>query len=166
MYICYDDVNHLHKWQCVGRVVRKVGRVLDHVFAAVLHRGSIFQPATSHHQDHHLNFINKTGVWLSIVLGWYHDNNCVNTNIIIISSVRSSSGYHGLIEIRSAAPTFSNFSNSSDSKVKVKVKGPNMCYIFEKHGIQGYWIWHSRVSNVKYTNTRLHKYANTQIQSA
>ena len=37
-------------------------------------------------------------------------------------------------------PTFSNFSNSSDSKVKVKVKGPNMCYIFEKHGIQGYQI--------------------------
>ena len=59
-----------------------------------------------------------------------------------ISSVRSSSGYHGLIEIRSAAaaPTFSDFSNSSDSKVKVKVKGPNMCYIFEKHGIQGYRI--------------------------
>ena len=60
----------------------------------------------------------------------------------LVSSVRSSSGYHGLIEIRSAAaaPTFSNFSNSSDSKVKVKVKGPNMCYIFEKHGIQGYQI--------------------------
>ena len=62
-----------------------------------------------------------------------------------VSSVRSSSGYHGLIETRSAAAaaaqaTFSNFSNSSDSKVKVKVKGPNMCYIFEKHGIQGYRI--------------------------
>ena len=60
-----------------------------------------------------------------------------------VSSVRSSSGYHGLIEIRSSSsskPTFSNFSNSSDSKVKVKVKGPNMCYIFEKHGIQGYRI--------------------------
>ena len=27
-----------------------------------------------------------------------------------------------------------------DSKVKVKAKGPNMCYIFEKHGIQGYRI--------------------------
>ena len=84
---------------------------------------------------------------------------------LFVSSVRSSSGYHGLIEIRAAA-TFSNLSNSSDSKVKVKVKGPNMCYIFEKHGIRGYQIWHSRVSNVKYTNTRLHKYANTQIQSA
>ena len=36
--------------------------------------------------------------------------------------------------------TFSDFSNSSESKVKVKVKGPNMCYIFEKHGIQGYQI--------------------------
>ena len=64
---------------------------------------------------------------------------------MFISSVRSSSGYHGLIEIRSAAaapPTFPNFSNSSDSKVKVKVKvkGPNMCYIFEKHWIQGYRI--------------------------
>ena len=63
----------------------------------------------------------------------------------IISSVRSSSVYQGLIEIeRSSKATFSNFSNSSDSKVKVKVKvkvkGPNMCYIFEKHGIQGYRI--------------------------
>ena len=86
-------------------------------------------------------------------------------HIYFISSVRSSSGYHGLIEIRSSSKaTFSNFSNSSDSKVKVKI--PNMCYIFEKHGIQGYRIWHSRVSNVKYTNTQLHKYANTQIQSA
>ena len=46
------------------------------------------------------------------------------------------------IPAAAAAPTFSNFSNSSDSKVKVKVKvkGPNMCYIFEKHGIQGYRI--------------------------
>ena len=71
---------------------------------------------------------------------------------IFVSSVRSSSVYQGLIEIRRAAePTFSNFSNSSDSKVKVKVKvkgpnmcivlkRPNMCYIFEKHGIQGYQI--------------------------
>ena len=58
----------------------------------------------------------------------------------IISSVRSSSVYHGLIEIQRSATTFSDFSNSSDSKVKVKVKGPNMCYIFEKHGIQGYRI--------------------------
>ena len=57
----------------------------------------------------------------------------------LISSVRSSSGYHGLIEIRQQQQaTFSNFSNSSDSKVKVK--GPNMCYIFEKHGIRGYQI--------------------------
>ena len=47
-------------------------------------------------------------------------------------------------------------------KVKVKVKGPNMCYIFEKHGIQGYRIWHSRVSNVKYTNTQICKYTNTK----
>ena len=59
-------------------------------------------------------------------------------HISIISSVRSSSVYHGLLE--GAAATFSNFSNSSDSKVKVKVKGPNMCYIFEKHWIQGYRI--------------------------
>ena len=57
-----------------------------------------------------------------------------------ISSVRSSSGYHGLIEIQRSKATFSNFSDSSDSKMKVKVKGPNMCYIFEKHGIQGYRI--------------------------
>ena len=42
--------------------------------------------------------------------------------------------------IPSSKPTFSDFSNFSDSKVKVKVKGPNMCYIFEKHGIQGYRI--------------------------
>ena len=58
-----------------------------------------------------------------------------------VSSVRSSSGYHGLLHTRKQ-PTFSDFSNSSHSKVKVKVKmkGPNMCYIFEKHGIQGYRI--------------------------
>ena len=41
---------------------------------------------------------------------------------------------------RDPQATFSNFSNSSDSKAKVKVKGPNKCYIFEKHGIQGYQI--------------------------
>ena len=58
---------------------------------------------------------------------------------LFVSSVRSSSVYHGLLHIRKQA-TFSDFSNSSDSKVKVKVKGPNMCYIFEKHGIQGYRI--------------------------
>ena len=54
------------------------------------------------------------------------------TKVKFISSVRSSSGYQGLIRTYPAQqqPTFSNFSNSSDSKVKVKVKGPNMCYIF------------------------------------
>ena len=61
------------------------------------------------------------------------------TSFFFVSSVRSSSGYHGLLHTRKQ-PTFSDFSNSSDSKVKVKVKGPNMCYIFEKHGIQGYRI--------------------------
>ena len=62
--------------------------------------------------------------------------------LYFVSSVRSSSGYQGLIRTYPAQqqPTFSNFSNSSDSKVKVKVKGPSMCYIFEKHGIQGYRI--------------------------
>ena len=79
---------------------------------------------------------------------------------------------------------------NTNAKIKV-LKRPNMCYIFEKHGIQGYqiWneghkghaghhelyfllrvqgyqIWHSRVSNVKYTKTQTHKYANAQIQSA
>ena len=62
----------------------------------------------------------------------------------------------------SSTATFSNSSNSSDSIVKVKVKGPKMCYIFGKHGIQGYQIWHSRVSNVKYTNTQIRKYTNTK----
>ena len=58
---------------------------------------------------------------------------------------------------------FLSFCATRDSKVKVKVKGPNMCYIFEKHGIQGYWIWHSCVSNAKYTNTRLHFFGNIFI---
>ena len=52
--------------------------------------------------------------------------------IIIISSVRSSSVYHGLLHtyIHTYIPTiFSDFSDSSD-----------MCYIFEKHWIQGYQI--------------------------
>ena len=42
-------------------------------------------------------------------------------------------------------------------KYKV-LKRQNMCYIFEKHGIQGYQLWHSRVSNVKYTKAQIHKY--------
>ena len=69
-------------------------------------------------------------------------DNLQREQMCFISSVRSSSGYHGLIRTYPAQqqPTFSDFSNSSDSKVKVKVKGPNMCYIFEKHGIQGYRI--------------------------
>merc|ERR1712113_1361999 len=78
---------------------------------------------------------------------WCQSFNRQLTNIV--SSVRSSSGYHGLIEIRSKA-TFSNFSNSSDSKVKVKVKGPNMCYIFEKHWIQGYRICDIPVCQIHY----------------
>ena len=40
-----------------------------------------------------------------------------------------------------------------------------MYYIFEIHGGQGYQIWHSGVSNGKYINTQIHKYANTQTQS-
>ena len=76
-----------------------------------------------------------------------------------VSFVRSSSVYHGLLHTQ-LKPTFSNFSNSSDSKV---LKIPNMCYIFEKHGIQTNYIWHSRASNVKYTNTQIHKYTNTQV---
>ena len=75
------------------------------------------------------------------VCGWvdnFVNDNCSSVDLFF-SSVRSSSVYHGLLHIRKQA-TFSNFSNSSDSKGKVKVKGPNMCYIFEKHGIQGYQI--------------------------
>ena len=73
---------------------------------------------------------------MGLILYWFHLNGGV------VSSVRSSSGYHGLLRtyVHTQQPTFSNFSNSSDSKVKVKVKGPTMCYIFEKHGIQGYRI--------------------------
>ena len=52
----------------------------------------------------------------------------------LVSSVRSLSVYHDPAQHKAT------FSNSSDSKVKVKVKGPNMCYIFETHGIQGYQI--------------------------
>ena len=40
-------------------------------------------------------------------------------------------------------------------KYKV-LKRQNMCYIFKKHGIQGFQIWHSLVSNVKYTNMHIH----------
>ena len=75
----------------------------------------------------------------------------------IISSVRSSSVYQGLIEIeRSSKATFSNFSNSSDSKV---FKRPNMCYIFWK-------AWDSRISNMTFPciKCKIHiisKYANT-----
>ena len=40
------------------------------------------------------------------------------------------------IPAAAAAPTFSNFSNSLDSKVKVKVKGPNMCFFFKSMGFK------------------------------
>ena len=36
-------------------------------------------------------------------------------------------------------PLFQIFKNSSDSRVS---KRPNMCYLFEKRGMQGYQIWH------------------------
>ena len=35
------------------------------------------------------------------------------------------------------------------------LKRPNICYIFYKHGMQGYQIWYSRESN---ENTQIHKY--------
>ena len=62
--------------------------------------------------------------------------------IILYTSLLAPSGALVFIMVYyiPAATTFPNFSNSSDSKVKVKVKGPNMCYIFEKHWIQGYRI--------------------------
>ena len=81
------------------------------------------------------------------------------TSSSFITFVRSSSGNHGLLHTQQ--PTFSNFSNSSDSKVKE----PNMCNIFEKHGIQGYRIC-IKCKIHKYTITLIRKYTNTQIQSA
>ena len=42
----------------------------------------------------------------------------------------------------------------SDSK---ELKRPHMCYIFEKHGIQGYQIY-IKCKIHKYTNTLIHKY--------
>ena len=58
--------------------------------------------------------------------------------VFLISSVRSSSVYHGLNYIPAAArPLCLDFSDSSESKV---LKRPNKCFIFEKHGIQGYQI--------------------------
>ena len=64
-----------------------------------------------------------------------------------------------IYNIPSAGHFFQFFSNSLDSKV---LKRPNMCYIFEKHEIQGYQIWHSPVSNVIYTNTQKCKYTNAK----
>ena len=58
-----------------------------------------------------------------------------------------------------------NYKYTQIRKYKV-LKRPYMCYIFEKHGIQRYQIWHSLISYVKYINTWIHKYATTQIQSA
>ena len=60
--------------------------------------------------------------------------------LLLAPSGALHSGYHGLLHTQQRQATFSNFSNSSDSKVKVKVRGPNIYYIFEKHGIQGYQI--------------------------
>ena len=72
---------------------------------------------------------------------------------VIQYSLAPSSVYPGLLQ--TLQQRSSHFPNFSDSQV---LNRPNMCYIFVKHWIQGYQIWHSRVSNVKYTNT--------QIQSA
>ena len=60
---------------------------------------------------------------------------CCCSSLFFVSSVRSSSVYHGLLHTRSAAQR-------------------NMCYIFEKHGIQENQMWHACVSNVKCTNTQ------------
>ena len=51
--------------------------------------------------------------------------------------------------------------NTQIHKYKV-LRRPNMCYIFEKHGIQGYQIRHSRVSNARYTNIQICKYTKTK----
>ena len=72
---------------------------------------------------------------------------------VIQYSLAPSSVYPGLLQ--TLQQRISHFPNFSVSQV---LNRPNMCYIFEKQWIQGYQIWHSRVSNVKYTNT--------QIQSA
>ena len=54
------------------------------------------------------------------------------TQHLFVSSVRSCSVYHGLIEIQRSKATFSNFSifsSSADSKVLKRPKA-NVCYIF------------------------------------
>ena len=99
-------------------------------------------------------------IW-NLTLNNRHRHNLQSSLYLLnfVSSVRSSSGYDGLIEIRSSSSsssskaTFSNISNSSDSK---ELKRPNICFIFEKHEIQRYQIWHSVY--VKHTNTQIHKY--------
>ena len=61
-----------------------------------------------------------------------------SNHYIIVSSVRSSSVYHGLLRTYPAQqqPTFSDFSNSSDSKVKVKEKDPTCALFFKSMGFK------------------------------
>ena len=96
-------------------------------------QGKRAQPST-----HDFNHIVTDVIILLLCIIFFFIMRSYILHILFVSSVRSSSVYHGLLE--GSAATFSNFSNSSDSKVKVKVKGPNMSYIFEKHWIQGYRI--------------------------
>ena len=62
--------------------------------------------------------------------------------------VKGSGVYPGILETQQWSHFF------SDSK---ELKRPHMCYIFEKHGIQGYQIY-IKCKIHKYTNTLIHKY--------
>ena len=117
---------------------------MDHLFES---NEKLFSFLVSNTELNSMYTATQQGQNLNKLRNAFYFHRCFNNNNftrlaqlgLFISSVRSSSGYHGLIRTYPAA-TFSDFSNSSDSKVKVKVKGPNMCHIFEKHGIQGYRI--------------------------
>ena len=102
-------------------------------------------------------------VWLFSTVGFQMcpqtvcPRGCKVTLIAFVSSVRSSSGYHGLSHTR-GKPLFQIFKilQIRKWKWKWKWKDPTCAIFLKKHGIQGYQIWHSRVSNVKHTNTEIH----------
>ena len=100
---------------------------------------------------------------------WHSSKSCWN-NIAIelaemfVSSVRSSSGYHGLIEIRQR-PLYKIFQILQILKWKWKWKDPTCAIFFKsmgfkdiKYDIPVYQMWNTQIH--KYTDTQIRKYTN------
>ena len=93
---------------------------------------------------------------------WLRVHNWLNVMYCIISSVRSSSGYHGLIEIRN--PLFQIFQILQILKWKWKWKDPTCAIFLKSMGFKDlkYDIPVYQIKIHKYTITQIRKYTNTK----